>query len=232
MIVELKYGYCMNLDNRPDRWAQVVKDFQRLQNVMPIDIERVSAVKGEKFPQQGVTDTFKKIITLAKEMGLEYVLIMEDDLFVVDAERVKKCLENAPDEWDILLGGVYMYAPKTQPMCPKIVNGVCRSGTRCRGNHSPDTGRPNEYWMEIGDFCSLHFTIVRATIYDEILKIKGNALHLDRTLGKLSKNGKFKVWVMHPMPCQQRPGFSDLRGRRVDDNKKKLPWVDHPDAFK
>lgn len=198
-------AYCMNLDSRTDRWEQVVKDFTRLQAVMPIEIERVSAVAMPQRPQQGVTATFRKIITMAKEKKLPYVLILEDDLYVIDAERVKTCLNNAPEDWDILLGGVYHYVPDK---------------------------KHDDYWMKMRDFCSLHFIIIRDTIYDKVLALKGLSQHLDRALGAQTKQGNMKTYLMHPMPCQQRPGFSNIRKRKVNDNRRRLPWVNHPDTLK
>lgn len=198
-------GYCMNLDSRTDRWEQVTTDFKRLSDVLPIKIERVSAVALPQKPQQGVGMTVAKIVTMAKEEKLPYVLIMEDDLYVIDPEKVKACLENAPDDWDILSGGSYHYVPK---------------------------GPYDSNWMIMKDFCSLHFIIIRDRIYDSVLGLTGRPMHLDRILGNQVKAGKMKMYLMHPMPCQQRPGFSDLRKRVVDDNKRNLPWIQHPDTLK
>ena len=195
----------MNLDSRTDRWNQVVKDFKRLQAVMPIQIERVSAVEMPQRPQAGASCTFKKIITMAKEQKLPYVLIMEDDLFVIDPQKVLACLNDAPENWDILLGGVYHYSAEKAH----------------DGN-----------WMKLKDFCSLHFIIIRCRIYDKILGFKSSGQHMDRQLGAQTKSGALKSYVMHPMPCQQRPGYSNIRKRKVNDNRRKLPWVNHPDTLK
>ena len=83
----------------------------------------------------------------------------------------------------------------------------------------------------MNDFCSLHFIIIRDTIYDKILAMRNVTQHMDRNLGALTKKGEIKTYLMHPMPCQQRPGFSNIRKRNVNDNRRRVPWVNHPDTL-
>ena len=85
--------------------------------------------------------------------------------------------------------------------------------------------------MKMKDFCSLHFIIIRNTIYDQVLTMTGKSQHLDRLLGAEVKCGKMTMYLMYPMPCQQRPGFSNIRRRSVNDNRRKLPWIQHPDTL-
>ena len=197
-------AYCMNLDNRTDRWQQVTKDFKRLQDVMDVSIERVSAVANPQRPSVGVAETFKKIISIAQGNSLPYVLILEDDLFVIDAQIVFDSLNNVPDDWDVLLGGVYHYIPDK---------------------------KHDQWWMKMKDFCSLHFIIIRDRIYDKVLALNATSQHMDRLLGSETRKGAVNTYLIHPMPCQQRPGFSNIRKRQVNDNRRKLPWVDHPDTL-
>ena len=202
-------AYCMNLDSREDRLEQVTKDFTRLQQQLPITLKRVSAVLNKEQPARGVRETFKKIIRKAKAKNLAWVLIIEDDLFVIDPVMVANALMNAPNNWDILSGGVYYHVPYYTGE-PKLVNG---------------------YWQRLLDFCSLHFIIVRDTAYDKILKLDSDR-HLDRELGSLTRAGKLRSYVIYPMPCQQRPGYSNIRKKNVNDNRaRKLPWVDSKDTL-
>jgi len=189
----------MNLDTRTDRWEKVSEDFKKLQTVLPIKLERVSAVPVEHRPQIGVAQTVHKIINIAKRDNLDYVLILEDDLYVISGEKVRDCLENVPDDWDIVSGGAYHYVPDS---------------------------KVNENWVKMRDFCSMHFIILRSTIYEEALKIDGHRQHIDRALGSLVRSGKATMYIMDPMPCQQRPGFSNIRKRNVNDNRRQLPWMD------
>jgi GR25 family glycosyltransferase involved in LPS biosynthesis len=204
MSISPEIAYCMNLDKRTDRWERVQQDFKRLQAVLPIKLERVSAVEELGCPQRGVARTVKKIIRIAKDRGLPYVLILEDDLFVIDPEKVERCLENPPEDWDILSGGAYYHVREEMW---------------------------GEDWMRMKDFCSMHFIIIRETLYDYILNLKESAQHIDRNLGGQTKRGIIKTYIMHPMPCQQRPGFSNIRKKSVNDNRRRLPWIVHPDTL-
>jgi len=204
MKVTLSEGFCMNLDIRSDRWAQVNQDFKILQDILPIKLTRVSAIHNQTKPSIGTYDTVFKIIIMAKETNLEYVLILEDDLYIIDAEKIKMCLENVPDDWDMLSAGAYHYTPDIPY---------------------------NEHWMKMKDFCSMHFVVIRNTIYDKVLGCDKIG-HIDRTIGKMAKNKEINMYLMHPMPCQQRPGFSDLRKGKVDDNKRVLPWIQNERTLK
>lgn len=202
MIILPTTAYCMNLDIRKDRWEQVTIDFERLRSEMEITMKRISSVENSKKPSAGVAATFKKIIKRAKKKRLPYVLIIEDDLFVIDPRKVVDALNNVPEDWDILLGGVYHYVPDS---------------------------KYNEHWTKVQDFCSLHFIIVCDRIYDKVLALNTNTQHLDRVLGA---DKSLNVYLIHPMPCQQRSGYSNIRKKQVNDNRRRtLPWVDHHDTL-
>lgn len=73
--------YCINLDTRPDRWEQCVKEFQR------IGIEDLV----ERFPAvhltpgiAGCTKSHYEIVKLAKKNNYKNVLIFEDDVSFTD----------------------------------------------------------------------------------------------------------------------------------------------------
>jgi len=204
MIVYPKVAYCMNIDSRTDRWEQISTDFKKLQELMPIQLQRISAVHVPTNPKLGVAQSVHKIINIAKVENLDYVLILEDDLYIIDAQKIIDCLQNVPEDWDILSGGVYHYVPD------KIIN---------------------EYWVKMKDFCSLHFIILRKSMYEKVLSLNGSN-HMDREIGKIVKTGNATMYLMHPMPCQQRPGFSNIRNRQVNDNKRPLPWIASPNILK
>jgi hypothetical protein len=186
----------MNLDSRIDRWIELQTEFRKLQCVVPIDLCRVSAISNE-IPQYGVTKTIHNIIKTAKESNNPYVLVIEDDLRILDAERIISSLENAPNDWDILSGGVYLYSP---------------------------IEKYNDYWMRVKDFCGLHFIIIRNTVYNRILDINSQTSHIDRILGAQVKCGHIKMYVMFPMLCQQKVGYSNVKKSIVNYNNSNLPW--------
>lgn len=200
MNISIDSSFCVNLDSRPDRWEQLQRDLSG----MNIDIKRVSAITDPR-PEKGLFLTVKKIVQMAKEEGLEYFLLLEDDCYPIDKDHIMQVLNDAPLEWDILLGGSYHYSIKS---------------------------KYNSNWAQVRTFCSLHFTIIHSRMYDRILSLNENHGHLDIVLSNLCKKGEITVYLMYPMLCQQRSGFSDLRKRDVDDNQRKLDWFDSPNTLK
>lgn len=198
MKISIEKCFCINLDERKDRWEQSVIEFKKLQEVQPqIELIRVDAIKDNN-GKKGLGDTFKKIINLAKENDWEYVWCVEDDFWVLDAKKIFDALENVPNDWDFLSAGAYFLQGQ------KIVN---------------------DYWMSVNGFCSTHFIIIKKTIYDIILQYDGaTTIPIDRYLSNQIKNGK-KVYIMHPMPCRQYGGFSDIRKIKVDYNDRNLPFI-------
>lgn len=192
MKVVPKVAYCMNLDKRTDRWNQVLKDCEQL----PFEIKRISAVENLKCPQNGVATTFKNIIK--SSINEPFILIIEDDLQILDSEKVITSLQNVPDDWDILLGGAYYFHSNKNVIL--------------------------DNWIKCTDFCSLHFIIINKKIYDIILNIENKGLNFDRILGPLSSS-TINTYLMYPMPCCQRPGFSDLHKKYVDYSYFNLPWI-------
>lgn len=198
MKIVLNKGYCMNLDIRNDRWTQCQLDFKILKDILPFTLVRFPAILNKSNPSKAICQNVFNIIDIAKEENLSYVLILEDDFYIIDPLKIKKSLESAPDDWDILSAGSYHYIPDK---------------------------KYNDNWMKMKDFCSLHFIIIRNNIYDKVQELTKQESHLDRLLAKEVKNNKINMYLMHPMPCQQRSGYSNLRKKEVNDNKRNLPWI-------
>lgn len=106
--------YCINLSERPDRWNECLKNFQKYE----IDnYERIDAIKVEaKLPpkrkgQIGCALSFSKCFEEIKKNNYKQVLIFEDDFeFKYDKnntfEKLNKALNELPQNWDSLfLGG-------------------------------------------------------------------------------------------------------------------------------
>ena len=96
--------YCINLDERTDRWEQAQKEFIKLGIV---DVERFSAVRHEK-GAIGCRESHLKIIKKVKELGLRNVLIFEDDVLVLEEaiNSVEKSLDELNTlEWDLFYFG-------------------------------------------------------------------------------------------------------------------------------
>lgn len=69
--------FCINLEERTDRWAQTVQDMTALGLLEKL--EQVPAVKNSQHPAIGLIASQHRCFQLAKERGYQHMMIMEDD---------------------------------------------------------------------------------------------------------------------------------------------------------
>lgn len=187
-------GYCIHLSKRTDREENMYKE---LDYFIP---NQYTILEAERHPigKIGVSRSFKKAINEAKKLNLDYVLVFEDDVRFT-SERSRECFQNAintlPDDWDILLGGIYA-----------------------------DTNLfdYNEHMKKVESFSALHCTLIRETAYDKFLQHKEEdkkTSHLDNYLGEFSKKGELNIYLAYPMIAIQYTGKSNTINQVVDYSK-------------
>lgn len=150
----------INLPHRTDRLKQFISE------VLHLKIERdgIIIVPGriKEIPSEGIGMSHREAMDTAFRLG-DYVLIMEDDVIFPGMSKtiphIDKCLENVPEKWDILLGGVYNQ------------NGIKKY---------------NDYWNKLEDFRGLHFYIINRKAYE---KIKAGYKFNDHIDKWISENG-------------------------------------------
>lgn len=143
----------INLPSRKDRLIEATKEIDSFfYNKAIINIDGVIDDK----PMVGIAKAHLNAIRYAKEKGYDNILIMEDDLlFRPNAkEYAINAFHNLPNDYDILLGGIY--------------NGK-------KTYH-------NDYWNKVGAFSGLHFYVVNHKAYDKILNNFKFNQHIDRWL--------------------------------------------------
>ncbi len=143
----------INLPERSDRILKFKDEFAKL---FSDKFEVVNGVRKQPV-HQGIAEAHLNCIRKAQANGWDKVLIMEDDLIITPKakEYTDKIFKEIPEDWDILLGGIYwtkMAVPKTK------------------------------YWNKVSEFCALHFYIVNDKAYDKLLTYDGNQ-HYDRWIG-------------------------------------------------
>jgi len=191
MKLEELEGYCIHLANRKDREENMYKE---LDYFIPNQYNILNGVI-DPIGKIGVSMSFKNAIRTAQLKGLEQVLVFEDDVrFTSDKsrERFQMAMNTLPDDWDILLGGVY-YCDKLQ---------------EC-----------NEYMKKVNKFSALHCVLFRNTVYNKIMKheIDGQkTVHLDIYLSNLSITNKLNIYVAYPMIAIQYEGESNTANRVVN----------------
>jgi len=100
-------AFVLNLDKRADRWKTIQQNFK------DITLERVSAIN-DTVAWKGCGLSHVKAIKAAKENGLPFVLIMEDDcvptqFFKDNIGIFQRWLQQNMDKWDIATTGNSYY---------------------------------------------------------------------------------------------------------------------------
>ena len=148
----------INLPQRTDRLKLFNQEIKFIGNPC---VQLVSGIIDPN-PMKGIGQAHINCILIAKQSEWDNVLIMEDDVVFNGKENtlnyINIALQNAPNDWDILLGGIYFGSPK----------------------------KHNEYWSYVKDFCGLHFYIVNSKAYDKILEYNFK-MHIDRWMGSKVK---------------------------------------------
>ena len=101
-------AFVINLDKRKDRWEQIQKDFKP----HPFFLQRFSAIKNDR-GWIGCGLSHMRIVQMAKEANMPYVLIVEDDCYPTQYMKywgiIKHWLHVNKDKWDLFLGGNCYY---------------------------------------------------------------------------------------------------------------------------
>lgn len=200
--------YVINLDERPDRWENIIKTFSN----QCFNIIRVKAYK----ENQGWIGCFKshiECIRIAKNAGLKNILILEDDCipysdietFIIRIKIIKEFLDKIND-WDIYLGGTVHIVPDTYK---NIIT------------------YKNEKFVEFNKAYTTHLICYNSKIYDYFLSIKP-VLPIDEIW-----HNKIKAIVSVPFIAKQLSGYSDIvQSNKSDDirietaNKTLIQYVE------
>lgn len=179
-------AYVINLEHRIDRKEHMIKEFSNIN----LNLIFINAVK-ESPGWVGCLKSHLKIIELAKEKNLDYVLILEDDNIIIDKVNFNKRLEtiitylnNNLDKWQIFNGS---------PVLNK--NTILYDKFKIN----------NEVFANIQTCCMANFIIYNKNTFDFLLsylklikyKLK-DTYKIDMILSK-----KLKTTVIHPILCQQ-----------------------------
>lgn len=143
----------INLPYRTDRREQILKELPYL-----FSDGQAHFIDGieHKETKIGIATAHLKCVQLAQDNNWLHVLIMEDDCMFQGRDRTREyvsaALQNIPEDWDILLGGIY----STKGLSPA-----------------------NGYWNRTSEFSGLHFYIVNQNAYDRILAYDSK-FHIDK----------------------------------------------------
>jgi GR25 family glycosyltransferase involved in LPS biosynthesis len=208
--------YCINLDKRTDKYAQCLKEFEKIN----INVERISAIDGNSIFRVGLHKnagayglmlTNIKLIENALLNNYKNILILEDDVAFVNNfnEIFNERMKSLPDNWDLLyLGGNNMFN---------------------KGNFNLITGDKN-FKVSKQNYKTLNYELCKTTwtqtthalainlnFYRTVLLEieKNHTKPIDNTYCILQQKG-CNAYTFLPSLVLQRPTFSDIENCFLD----------------
>jgi len=178
--------FCINLDEREDKWANTIVAFEKT-GIRP---KRFSAIRHSE-GWRGCGASHIAIAREAMRQGLPWVLIVEDDClptpeFSKQWPTVKEALWKERDAWDIFLGG------------PTYVEGPVKV---------------HKYPLfEIGQGFALHFYVLHATAYEKALAWNPDRHGpIDVYYSNI-----YRIVTTYPFLATQQPSLSDIKKEQTN----------------
>lgn len=217
-IDDIQAVYVINLARRDDRW-QTIQDNWRKTGV-PIPLTRFIACDGRDFlpPKSwdvgngafGCYLSHVSILTDIVRLGLDNVLVLEDDAYFVDdfKNKLALVLNDLPPVYDALfLGWQALFADRVPPTRITDVLGRAGNNNRTHGTMYSNRGakRLLQHFHDLGE--------------------RHKKDHIDHWAGRLHEalddNGEhvFDIYNSLPQLIYQAPGQSDICGKATPMNK-------------
>jgi len=138
-------------------------------------------------PKRGCLESHLSVIRDSIKKGYKNVLIMEDDAKFI---KVLKNIEKPPPDWDMIYMGGTVYR-----VLDKQYKGYARVQT----------------WTT---HCYM-INLENKKLVDDLLKVENYEYEIDRYyLEKINPN--YNCYMVDPMICIQKEGFSDIEGKEVN----------------
>jgi len=184
--------YCINLDDRPDRWEQALNEFKK---VGLNDVERFSAVKHDK-GAIGCRESHLNIIKKSKDDKLNNVLIFEDDVLFIESniKFISETLEQLKNtDWSLFYLGA--------TVDPNVSHLVSVTENLLKTNFAYTT-------HAYGINSKIFDKILNEAIYHPIIDV-----FYCRYIVPLGDS-----LIMNPMVAIQQEGFSNIENHHADYN--------------
>lgn len=190
--------YCINLGDRTDKWEKTISELEKL-GLEENDIDRFPAIKREN-GAEGCKLSHLGVLEEAKKLGVNNVLIFEDDVKVLEknTEHINKILNSLNDmEWDMFYLGAYV-------------------GKQCK-----KVNKINKFIYRIKFAYTTHAYAINFNMFDELINKIPNHKILDVFYSRKIAP-KNNVLMCNPIICTQREDHSDIRKQYVKNNEKQL----------
>ncbi len=220
-------AYCINLDDRKDRWEECVDEFNKINALN--DVERFSAVEHER-GIAGCTLSHYEIIKKCKNDGCKKVLIFEDDVEFDEDDTF----------YEILDKSLYQLGKQ------ESWYDMFYLGGNPKGNSNV---RVDENLVKLDNVKTTHAYVISDTIYDVLIDAIENIDDIDdpynwagpeQVFGAnpnrynidwwYTKNihPMYKTYGTFPMLCSQRASHSDISNQfqhhKLYQKWEKIPY--------
>ena len=187
-------AFCVNLDNRTDRWNASEKQFKKID----LKVERVSGVNGFEEPpasirpgEVGCLKSHLKVFEIAKERGLKSFLMLEDDVEFSDNFHERfNTIEPQLKSYEMLYFGSNPHSGERHVVSPNL--------------------------NRITYTYAAHCVIFKESCFDDIInQLRGPLLSpVDVVYGK--QQVVHTAYSIKPALAWQRKDFSDINQEIVD----------------
>lgn len=202
--------YCINLDKRQDRWAEVQASCQ--QAGMPMAaLSRFPACEDADFGALGCAKSHVAVLAdFLTRSDASWCLVLEDDFEFVkpwaDFAQRFNALASARVEWDVLMlaGANVMAEPPQPPGVARVFEAQTTAGYLVSRAYAP------RLLACFADSVPL-MERLRAVQPRQYAMIR---LSIDQVWKRLQRQDRW--FILSPAVGRQRPSFSDIEGRHVD----------------
>ena len=207
--------YCINLAYRKDRWNKVSEEFQKHN----LNVERVEAVYGKTLKNltnladgaYGIILSNLLIFKDSLKKGYEKILILEDDIYFIDAihEKFWNKIEFLPSNWDLLyLGGNTVFEFGWYEM----ISGRKDISINRNTYNKLDYDLIKTGWTQ----CAYSIGYNTKIFPDLIQILEKFEEPIDVTLPKLSNTQFYNSYIFFPTLARTYDNYSDIENRITD----------------
>ena len=199
----IKNVYYINLEERVDRKRQIEKQL----NTLKWKYQRFNAIKA-KSGRVGCSLSHLKLLEMAKEKKLPYIVILEDDIMFTSMDEFKWLLkeflkENLNFDVYLLAGNLRQPIEKVTPNILKVFRSFTTTGYIVR-SHYYDTMIQN----------------IKEGIQGLMKNPENGLFAIDTYWMKLQQSGNW--YISYPRTVTQQPDYSDIEKRMVNNNNVML----------
>ena len=218
--------YCINLDNRPDRYKECSTEFEKFEIVA----ERISGIDCKlTFNKQlnitagayGLLLTNIKIIEESIQNEYKNVLIFEDDvIFNTNFQNIfTDKIAYLPDDWDMLyLGGSHVFSKGKF----NLITGDKNFSVTDKNYKTIKNELCKTTWTQTTHAVALNakfLPILINSINENLTQPMGKEIYpIDRQYCNLQQVG-YNAYTFLPSIALQRPSYSDIENVFIDYNK-------------